>query len=70
MAGAGGRVCCRHGVGGLQKGVGKGVIMTTLEFLKKIGAVTVPDRVIQQAEENTKKDRDAGKKDATLKSAQ
>jgi hypothetical protein len=41
--------------------------MTTLEFLKKIGAVTVPDKVIQQAEENTKKDREAGKKDAAAK---
>lgn len=44
--------------------------MTTLEFLKKIGAVTVPDKVIQQAEENTKKDREAAKKDAAVKGAQ
>jgi hypothetical protein len=43
--------------------------MTQLEFLKKIGAVTVPERIIRQAEENSDKPRETKNDDSTAKPA-
>jgi hypothetical protein len=43
--------------------------MTQLEFLKRIGAVTVPEGIIRRAEENSNKSREIKKDDAPVKPA-
>lgn len=43
--------------------------MTTLDFLKKIGAVTLPEKIIRQAEDNTNKPRATSKKQIPVRPA-
>ncbi len=43
--------------------------MTTLDFLKKIGAVTLPEKVIRQVEDDTNKSRGTAKKQTPVRPA-